>query len=50
MKVRYSSNPEVEKSEMLFDFDCGVILGDRVYLRKHISDLEIKKMIFFISI
>ena len=50
MKVKYLSNLGVEESEVLFDFDCGVILKDRVYLRKYIFDLKIKKMVFFISI
>ena len=50
MKVRYSSNSKTKESEVLFDFNCDVTLRDRTYLLKHVSNLEIKKMTFFISI
>ena len=50
MKVRYSSDSKAEESEVLFDSNCDVTLEDRAYLLKHVSDLEIKKITFFISI
>ena len=50
MKVRYSSNSKAEESEVSLDSGCNVTLGDRAYLLKHVSDLEIKKMTSFISI
>ena len=50
IKVRYSSNSKTEESEVSLDSDCDVTLKDRAYLLKHVSDLKIKKMTFFISI
>ena len=50
MKVRYSSNSKTKESEVSLDSNCDVTLEDRAYLLKHVSDLEIKKITFFISI
>ena len=50
IKIRYSSNSKVEESEILFDFGYNVILKIRIYLRKYISNLKIKKITFIISI
>lgn len=50
MKVRYSSNFNVEESEVLLDFGCEVTPTNCVYLRKFLLDLEIRKLLFFISI
>ena len=50
IKVRYSPDPKAEESEVSPDSNCDVTLEDRAYLLKHVSDLEIKKMTFFISI
>lgn len=44
MRVRYAADPDAEESEVSPDSGCGVTLGDRAYLRKHIPNLEIKKM------
>ena len=35
---------------MLFDFNYNITLKDRAYLLKHVSNLKIKKIAFFISI
>ena len=35
---------------MLSNFDCDVIMKNRVYFRKYLLNLEIKKFVFFISI
>ena len=50
MKIRYLSDFNVEKSEIFSDFDCGVILANRIYFRKYLSDFEINKLFFLISI
>ena len=50
MKIRYSSNFNSKKNEILFDFDYNIILINRVYFRKYLSNLKIKKLPFFISI
>ena len=44
MKVQYSPDSNAEESDISPDTDYGVTLGDRVYLRKYIPNLEIKKL------
>ena len=49
-KIRYSSNFEAEKNDISFDFECEITFDNRAYFLKNVFELEIKKMIFFISI
>lgn len=44
MKVRFSSDPDSEECEVSPDSGCGVTLGDRAYLWKHVPGIEIKKL------
>ena len=46
--MRYLSNNK--KSNISSNFECGVTLENRAYLRKQVLELEIKKITFFISI
>ena len=50
MKVQYSSDLNVEESDISPNIDCDVTLGDRAYLRKYILNLEVKRLSTSISV
>ena len=48
MKIRYISKNEI--NDILLGFDYNVIIKNRIYFRKYLLNLKIKKFVFFISI
>ena len=50
MKIRYFLKLDIEKSEISLNFNYNIIFKNRIYLRKQVLNLKIKKIIFIISI
>ena len=48
MKIQYVSKNEI--NDILSNFNCDVIMKNRIYFRKYLLNLKIKKFVSFILI